>query len=133
MKHKGDVYDSTYVFSSDQQKEVEKIYQKYLTPENEKKTLSEEEEKMEQLRKLDRSVAQCGSFAGFGAGFGGAVLHGIGTALFQNETMFLLGTVIAFAGLLLFLAAYPIYSYAVKKRRRKVEAQILKLCKELMK
>lgn len=133
MEHKGESYDSTYVFSSDQQLEVRKIYQKYSSSRENIQAPSEEEEKMMRLRKLDRSVAKCGNFAASGAGFGGALIHGIGTALIQNETMFMPGTVIAIAGLLLFLSTYPIYSYAVKKRRRKVEAQILILCRELMK
>lgn len=133
MEHKGGTYDSTYVFSSDQQIEVRKIYQKYSSLGENKQAPSEEEEKMMRLCKLDRSVTQCGNFAAFGASIGGAMIHGTGTALIQNETMFTLGTVFVIAGLALFLSTYPIYSYAVKKRRRKVEAQILKLCKELMK
>lgn len=133
MAHQGGTYDASYVFSSDQQKEVRKIYQKYAAPGDGKQAPSEEEEKMAQLRKLDRSVTRCGNIAACGAGFGGAVIHGIGTALIQDGTRFTLGTVIALAGLLLFLAAYPLYSLAVKRQRRRVEAQILKLCRELMK
>lgn len=133
MNRKGEVYDSTYVFSSDQQAEVQKIYQKYSPQKEDKKVRSEEEEKMERLRKLDKSVTRAGTFAGVWAGLCGAIIHGIGIALIQGETLFALGTVIAIIGLALFLAAYPICSFAAKKQRCKVEAQILELCKELMK
>lgn len=133
MEHKGGTYDSTYVFSTDRQEEVKKIYQKYSLQTGSKKTPSEEDEKMELLRKLDKSVTRAGAIAAILTGICGAVVHGIGTALIQEETMFALGTVIAIAGLLLFLVSYPIFCIVVKKRRQKVEAQILALCKELMK
>lgn len=133
MERKKRPYDSTYVFSADQQEEVKRIYEKYAPREEGGKVLSEEEEKMEQLRKLDRSVTKAGRFAALATGLGGGVVHGIGTAMIQGETMFVPGTVIAIVGVALFLAAYPVYSFAAKKQRRRVEAQILKLCRELMK
>lgn len=133
MEHEGKTYDASYVFSSEQQAEVKAIYQKYSHSEENRQALSAEEEKMAELRRLDRSVTRSGAYAALSAGLGGAVIHGIGTALIQNETMFVLGTVIAVAGLLLFLSAYPIHNHVVTMRRRKVEAQILKLCRELMK
>lgn len=133
MTRKGETYDSTYVFSSDQQEEVKKIYQKYAPREAGKKMLSEEEEKMERLRKLDRSVTRAGAIAALASGLCGGVIHGIGTALIQDETTFALGTVIAVIGLALFLASYPACCFAGKKQRSKVEAEIRKLCKELMK
>lgn len=131
MERKTGAYNATYVFSTDQQEEVKKIYQKYSS--RERKPLSEEEEKMEQLRRLDRSVTRAGTNAALLTGTCGAVVHGIGIALVQGVTMFVLGTGIAIVGLMLFLASYPAYCFVVKKKRRKVEAQILKLCKELMK
>ena len=93
----------------------------------------EEEEKLAELRKLDNSVTRSGTIAALLTGLCGATLHGMGTTLTQDETMFVLGTVIAIAGLAILLASYPIYCFAVKKQRRKVESQILKLCDELMK
>lgn len=131
MAHKP--YDSIYVFSSDQQMEVQKIYQKYSRPGESRQAQTEEEAKLAQLRRLDRSVTSAGVIAALLTGTCGAVVHGIGITLIQGDTMFALGTGIAILGLMLFLAAYPVYCVAVKRKRRKVEAQILKLCKELMK
>lgn len=133
MEQKKGTYDSTYVFSADQQEEVKKIYRKYATPEQKKQTSSEEDGKMELLRKLDRSVTTPGIIAALLTGICGAAIHGIGMAWIQGGTMFAPGTVIAIVGLLLFLVSYPVYGIVVKKRRRKVEAQILTLCRELMK
>ncbi|MCI6908676.1 MAG: hypothetical protein SOX31_11080 [Eubacteriales bacterium] len=133
MVHTNRTYDSTYVYSADMQEEVRKIYQKYSPQEERRKAPSEEEEKMEQLRRLDRSVTRAGAAAAWITGLCGAGVHGIGTALIRSETMFVPGTVAAIAGVALFLAAFPVYGAAVKKRRRRVEAQILKLCRELMK
>lgn len=133
MEHRRGGYDAAYVFSSDQQEEVRKIYQKYSVREGGRRSLSGEEEKMERLRRLDRSVTRAGNAAALVTGLCGAVIHGGGIALVRGETMFALGTAVAIAGLVLFLASYPVYGLAVKKQRRRVETQILKLCEELMK
>ena len=133
MEHQAGSYDSTYVFSAERQEEVRKIYQKYAPRKGSAKPPSGEEEKMEQLRRLDRSVTRAGSAAALLTGLCGAVIHGVGTSLIRGETTFLPGTALALAGLALFLAAYPVYCFVVKKQRRRVEAQILTLCRELMK
>ncbi|MGM9608338.1 MAG: hypothetical protein ACI3XJ_12620 [Oscillospiraceae bacterium] len=133
MKHRTETYDSTYVFSAEQQKEVKEIYQRYLPQEEGKGTPSAEEEKLERLRKLDHSVTRYASTAALLDGVIGAAVHGAGISLVQGKDLFVSGTVIAVVGLILFLLAYPIYSCAAKKRRRKVEAEIIKLCEELMK
>lgn len=133
MEQKETDYDSIYVFSAEQQEEIKKIYQRYLLPEEKRKRPQEEEEMLAQLRKLDNSVTKAGTIAALLNGLCGAVLHGAGTTLIQNETMFALGTVIAMAGLAIFLASYPVYCFVAKKQRRKVESQILILCDELMK
>lgn len=130
MEKKTGAYNATYVFSTEQQ-EVKRIYQKYSSWE--RKPLSEEEEKMAQLRRLDRSVTRAGTIAAILTGIGGAAVHGIGIAMVQGAAMFALGTVVAIVGLALFLVSYPVFCAVEKKRRRKVEVQILKLCKELMK
>lgn len=133
MEHKRGTYDSAYVFSTDRQEEVRKICQKYSPRDGNGKALSEEDGKMERLRRLDRSVARSGTLAALLTGACGAVIHGLGTVLIRNEATFAPGTALALAGLALFLAAYPVYCAAAKKQRRRVEAEILKLCKELMK
>lgn len=124
-------YDSTYVFSADRQEEVKAIYQKYASAK--KKPRSAEDEKMEQLRHLDRSVAQRGTIAALLTTVCGAVTHACGIAMMESETMFAPGTVIAILGLAVFLGSYPAYCLAAGRQRRRVEAQILQLCRELMK
>ncbi|MGN0802055.1 MAG: hypothetical protein ACI4MF_05605 [Candidatus Faecivicinus sp.] len=53
--------------------------------------------------------------------------------MIQSETTFALGTAIAILGLALFLAVHPVYNRVCKMQRRRVEARILQLCRELMK
>lgn len=133
MKHQTEAYTSTYVFSAEQQREVKQIYQRYLPQEKGKRTPSAEDEKLERLRRLDRSVTKYGAVAALLDGAIGAAVHGTGISLVQGKDLFVPGSAIAVVGLVLFLLAYPVYSYAAKKRRQKVEPEILKLCKELMK
>ncbi|MGN1020769.1 MAG: hypothetical protein ACI4O7_10410 [Aristaeellaceae bacterium] len=124
-------YDATYVFSADRQEEVRKIYQKYAPAQ--KKPRSGEDEKLEQLRQLDRSVARRGAAATLVTLLCGTVCHGAGIAMVQCGSWFVPGTAVAFLGLVLFLAAWPVYCLAAGRQRRRVEAQILQLCRELMK
>lgn len=133
MEQKETDYDSIYVFSAEQQEEIKRIYRKYLPPDEKRKKPPEEEEKLTQLRKLDNSVTKAGTITALLNGLCGAVLHGAGTTLIRDETMFAPGTAIAMAGLAIFLASYPVYCFVAKKQRRRVESQILTLCDELMK
>lgn len=124
MENKPETYDCTYTFSTEQQNEIKKIRSKYLPL---------EEDKMEQLRKLDKSTAIPGTAAAFLTGMISLAIHGVGSAMVKTGTLFIPGTVLAFAGLLGLLSAYPIYHYVTKKQRAKAAPDILKLCDELLK
>lgn len=124
MENKSETYDCTYIFSSEQQNEILKIRQKYLPP---------AEDKMEQLRKLDKSVSHPGMITAIIICILGIVINGIGRTIVKADTFFLSGTLIAFAGLLLILLSYPVYRFITKKRRERIAPRILKLCEELLK
>lgn len=114
-----------YTYSAQQQKEIKKIQEKYLP---------QEENKMEQLRKLDKSVEKPGTIWSVVCGSVGTLLFGIGmTCTMVWTDYFVLGIVIGVIGIILIIAAYPVFSYLTKKQREKLAPEIIRLSKELMK
>ena len=114
-----------YTYSAEQQDEVKRIRDKYIP---------HEENKLEQLRRLDKSVTQKGKVLSLTVGIIGTLILGIGMCctLVWEETMFIPGIVIGIAGIAVLLVAYPIYKYITKKEREKLAPEILRLTDELM-
>ena len=133
LKDHAQSFDSTYVFSSEQQREVKKPYQKYVSQAGTSTTPLTEEEKMTYLRTLDRSVTRAGLFAALITVLIGAVVHASGIVIAQYEIFFMQGAVLAAAGLVMLLFSYPAYTHAVKWKREGVMPEIIRLCTELLK
>ena len=114
-----------YTYSAEQQDEVKRIRDKYIP---------HEENKLEQLRRLDKSVTQKGTVLSLTVGIIGTLILGIGMCctVVWEETMFIPGIVIGIAGIAVLLVAYPIYRYITKKEREKLAPEILRLTDELM-
>lgn len=115
-----------YTYSAPQQEEIKRIRQKYLP---------KEEDKMEQLRRLDQSAAQKGTAAALIAGILGALALGIGMSccMVWGDTLFVPGIIIGMAGIIGVAAAYPLYARITRKERQKIAPEILRLTEELMK
>ena len=115
-----------YAYSAAQQEEVKKIRQKYLP---------KEEDKMEQLRKLDQDAAKPGMIAALTVGIIGVLLLGIGMScsMVWADKWFLPGIVIGVIGIIGVSAAYPIYARITRKRREKLAPEIVRLTDELLK
>ena len=120
-----------YTYSAREQSEVARIRQKYLP---------REEDKMEQLRKLDRSASQKAQAWAIALGVIGALLLGTGMSLFMTDLGASLGTlamvigiVTGITGMVLAALAYPVYNHILKKERRRIAPEILRLTDELMK
>lgn len=115
-----------YTYSAKQQKEVMNIRKKYITT---------EEDKMEQLRKLDRSVTQKCTAVSLAVGIIGALAMGLGMccAMVWQGAMFVPGIIIGVVGIVIICLAYPIYNHITKKEREKIAPVIIKLTDELMK
>lgn len=115
-----------YTYSSERQKEIEAIRRKY-----EPKV----EDKMEQLRKLDRDTEKPGTIAAIVVGVMGLLIFGTGLsmAMVWKETLLVSGSVVGFVGMILIALALPVYKVVTKKQREKVAPQILALSEELMK
>ena len=115
-----------FTYSAKQQKEIEKIRNKYLP---------KEENKMEQLIRLDKQVERPGMIASIALGTIGTLILGVGMCctLVWNTSLeiFVAGIVIGILGMVVIGFAYPTYKKVTKKEREKVADQILALSKEL--
>lgn len=124
----------SYTYSAMQQEEIKNIRKKYTAP---------EEDKMEQLRRLDSSVTKKATVIALVFGIIGALILGFGMSLTMTELGAMLGTSktaamllgigIGIVGILLVSLAYPLYNRTVKKERKKIAPQILRLTDELLK
>ncbi|MGN1087274.1 MAG: hypothetical protein ACI4Q5_09580 [Porcipelethomonas sp.] len=115
-----------YTYSANQQEEIKKIREKYVPKET---------DKMEQLRRLDRSVTQKGTAISLAAGIVGAILLGIGMCctMVWADRFFVPGIIVGIIGIAVLSASYPIYNYIIKKEREKIAPEIIRLTDELMK
>ena len=115
-----------YTYSAKQQEEIKNIRKKYAAP---------EEDKMEQLRRLDRSVTQKGTMISLIVGIIGALIMGIGMccAMVWMGVWFIPGIIIGIIGIVMVCCAYPLYNRITKKERDKIAPEIIRLTDELMK
>lgn len=123
-----DTFKMTY--SARQQEEVEAIRKKYAP---------KQEDKMEQLRRLDAAVNRRASMASIIVGVEGTILMGLGMSLVMSElgaslgnAALPVGTFVGVAGMAVLALAYPLYRSVLKKERKKIAPEILKLTDELM-
>lgn len=116
----------SYTYSAKQQEEVKSIRDKYIP---------HEEDKMEQLRRLDAGVTRKGTVVSLIVGIISALVLGLGMSccMVLGDTLFTVGIIVGIIGIAGVAMAYPLYSYLVKKEREKIAPEILRLTEELMK
>jgi len=121
----------TYTYSARQQEEIKRIRSKYTEP---------EEDKMDQLRRIDSRVTQKAQAWAIAVGVIGTLIMGAGMSIamtdltgFVGGTAMIVGIPVGVAGMLLVGTAYPIYRYILKKERKRMAPEILRLTDELMK
>ena len=125
MEGKSEVFNYTY--SASQQAEIKSIREKYMPP-------TEEEDKMERLRRLDRSVTKTGTTVSIIVGVISTLVFGVGMCCTMVwEGLMLPGIVIGIVGIIGIVLAYPLYIHITKKQREKVAPEIMRLTDELMK
>ena len=113
----------TYTYSAKQQEEIRNIRKKYLP---------REEDKMEQLRRLDRDTTRKGTVLSVLVGVIGCLLLGVDMCCTMVWMKFFIpGVVIGLIGIAAVAAAYPLYTRVTKKERERLAPQILKLTEEL--
>lgn len=115
-----------YSYSANQQEEINAIREKYIP---------KEESKMDQLRKLDKSVTKKGTMVSMTIAIIGAFLLGIGMCctMVWSDKYFVLGIIIGVIGIAVISAAYPIYNKITKREKEKIAPLIIKLTDELTK
>ncbi|MBQ9985295.1 MAG: hypothetical protein IJP38_03200 [Oscillospiraceae bacterium] len=115
-----------YTYSAKQQEEIKRIRNKYVAP---------EEDKMEQLRRLDRSVTSGATAVSLILGVIGTLIMGLGMScvIVRGNTLFIPGIIIGLLGIAILSLAYPIYSRITKRNRTRLAPEIIRLTDELMK
>lgn len=126
MENRKDTFNYTY--SAKQQEEIRNIRKKYLYQEP-------REDKMEQLRRLDKSSTKKGTVVSLIVGIIGCLLLGVGMCctMVWTEQFFIPGVIIGVIGIAVVAVTYPLYTYITRKERKKIAPQILKLTEELSK
>ena len=125
-----------YTYSAKEQAELKRIREKYTPP-------SEEENKMERLRRLDRGVVQKAQTVALILGVIGTLILGFGMSMCMTDfgdilgshkdLAMLVGIAIGVVGGILAALAYPTYNLVVRRERKKVAPEIIRLTDELMK
>lgn len=120
-----------YTYSAKQQEELLNIRKKYT---------EQSEDKMNKLRRMDRAVTRKATAVSIGVGVVGTLIMGVGMSLVMSEFGELLGNaaqpvgiIIGVIGMAMLVCAYPLYNVIVKKERKKIAPEILRLTEELMK
>lgn len=116
----------SYTYSARQQEEVMAIRQKYLPP---------VEDKMEQLRKLDKKTTLPGTIAAIVVGLMGALLLGFGLCCVTIESWkayFVGGIFIGVVGLLLMVVTVPLHRCVTNYMRKKMAAEVLAITDKLL-
>ena len=123
-----------YTYSAKEQDELRKIREKYTAP-------TQSENKMEQLRRLDASVHSKATTKALVIGILGALIMGLGMSIVMTDIGAALGTMLSLivgigigvTGIVLLCFAYPVYNRTLKKERKKIAPEIMRLTDELMK
>lgn len=120
-----------YTYCAERQQEIEAIRKKYLP---------KEEDKMEQLRRLHSIPTQKAQAASIAIGVLGALILGTGMSLCMTELgaalehfAMVIGVLAGLIGLIMVALAYPLFNYVLKKERKRIAPEILRLSDELLK
>ena len=114
-----------YTYSAKEQAEIKRIRSKY-TP--------KEENKMEQLQRLDASATQKATMYAIIVGVIGALILGTGMSccMVWTDALLIPGIVIGVIGMAVLAVAYPLYNRTLKKERERIAPEILRLTDELI-
>ena len=112
-------------YSAREQEEIRKIREKYIP---------KEENKLEQLRRLDESTTKPGMAASLTVGIAGMLLLGLGMCctLVWAETMFVPGIFIGILGMAAMGLAPTVFSRITRRQCEKLAPEILRLTEELL-
>ena len=118
----------SYTYSAREQEEIRKIRDKYAPP-------AKEENSMERLRRLDESATKEATVVSLAVGILSTLILGLGMCctLVWGETLFVPGIIVGLIGIAGVIAAWPVYTRLVRRKREKLAPEILRLSDELLK
>lgn len=95
--------------------------------------MEDEENKMEQLRKLEKNATKSAMVSSIVIGTISTLIFGTGMSLAMEwKEFFILGIIVGVIGIVGITLAYPVYSRMIKKRREKIASEIKRLSDELL-
>ena len=114
----------SYTYSASENQEVLNIRKKYLP---------REENKLEELKRLDHLVQNSGVMESLCVGVGSCVIFGLGLCFAMEVIgqMIWLGVILGLVGAVGMLAAFPIYRKSFNKAKAQYGPRILELAAEL--
>lgn len=134
MQTNNDNNGFTYTYSSEEQEELKRIRDKYV---------AREEDKLDRLRRLDRSATERAQMYSLTLGIIGALIMGFGMSLCMTELSLIfgdkqwlammIGVAVGLIGCALVALAYPVYNLTLKRERKRIAPEIIRLTDELMK
>ncbi len=115
----------TYSYSAERQKEISDIRNRYLPQ-------GKQEDGLDRLRRLDRSVARPGLIASLSAGILGVLLFGAGMCCCLIWELLLPGIFLCLVGAAAVASAPVLNRRLTERRKARLAPQILRLSEELM-
>ena len=124
-ENKEQIYRYSYKASTvEEKREAESILREY------KKT---ELTDMEKLRLLQKKVNVFPQILSLSVGVIGLLIFGGGLAAVLETAFFALGIALSAVGAVVAFCAYPLYRYALNKRKSRYGEEIVRLCENLLK
>lgn len=115
-----------YTYSSREQAEIRRIRSKYAP---------RPETSLEALRRLDAAATRKACITSLIIGVTGTLIMGTGMSccMVWGGSWFLPGVIIGVAGMAMAALAYPVYTGTLKKERKRIAPEIIRLSDELLK
>lgn len=114
--------NNQFTTANKDQAKAQKIRRQYM---------DREDNKFEQLQSLDSKVKTPGKIVSSVLGVVGALTMGAGMSLIMVWENMTSGLLLGIPGLIIALAAYPVYRIITGNRKKKYADQIMRLCEEL--
>ena len=114
----------SYTYSANKQEDIKDILKKYMPT---------EEDKVTQIRRLDKGVTSKATTISLVVGILSSLVLGVGMCCCMVwSNLFMLGIFVGIIGIAGMVAAYPLYRRVLIKEREKIAPQIIELSKELV-